>query len=49
MEMTSLYDEMQNYARGLGHENQEEFYEYYINDDTYGKERLLTKIVMLLD
>ena len=47
-EMSPLYEEMQSFAKNLGYEIQEGFFEYYLNSPAYGTDKLLTKIVMLL-
>jgi len=47
-DMSSLYEEMSSFAKDLGYEIQEGFFEHYLNGPEFGVDKLLTKVVMLL-
>lgn len=47
-EMSPLYDEMIRFAKDFGYEVEEGFFEYYLNGPEHGTDKLLTKVVMLL-
>lgn len=48
-QMMPLYEEMITFTQKSGYKAQDNFFEYYLNGTEYGKENLLTKVVMVLE